>query len=56
MSEQGTWADNLIILGVADALNFKIIIIIESDSKFLIARKHAMFKLSLKKNQWLVLL
>ena len=33
MSRQGTWADNLIIQAVADALNLKIIII-ESDPKF----------------------
>ena len=33
MSRQGTWADNLIIQAVADALNLKIIII-ESDPTF----------------------
>ena len=33
MSRQGTWADNLIIQAVADALNLKIIII-ESDPSF----------------------
>ena len=33
MSRQGTWADNLIIQAVADALNLKIIII-ESDPNF----------------------
>ena len=33
MPKQGTWADNLIIQGVVDAVSLNIIIVIESDSK-----------------------